>query len=203
MRQDRSFLPGEAEAAKTLGAFLSQHFNWVVTVDPHLHRIRALSEIFNIPSRVVHAAPLVSDWILMHVHDPVLFGPDLESKQWVSQVAMQADAPFVVLQKNRRNAREVAVSVPELARWRDHTPVLVDDIISTGSTMRETLAHLAAQGMKPASCIGVHAIFAPGAYESLLSCRPVHIVTTNTVAHPTNAIDVTQLLANAIRELLI
>ena len=40
------------------------------------------------------------------------------------------------------------------------TPVLVDDIISTGRTMIETLNHLRAAQMKPAICIGVHAVFA-------------------------------------------
>ena len=54
--------------------------------------------------------------------------------------------------------------------------------------------------MKPAACIAVHAVFAPAAYESLLAARPARIVTTNTVKHPTNGIDISGLLADAIRE---
>lgn len=202
MRQDRSFHTGEAVAARAFGALLSRYFDWVVTVDPHLHRIQTLSEIFSIPSRVVHAAPLISDWIVSHVPNPVLLGPDIESSQWVSRVATNAKAGFVVLQKTRLNAREVKVSIPDMARWHHHTPVLIDDIISTGATMRETLSHLAALGMKPAVCVGVHAIFAQGAYDKLLHCRPAQVVTTNTVAHATNAIDVSQIVADAVRELL-
>ena len=50
-------------------------------------------------------------------------------------------------------------------------------------------------------CVGVHAIFADAAYEELLSAGASRVVTCNTIAHPTNAIDVTPLLAEALGRL--
>lgn len=200
MRQDRRFQPGEALSAKIFASELSPHFDWLVTIDPHLHRVHALGEIFTVRTRVLHAAPAVSAWIVDNVQDPVIIGPDFESAQWVAEVAKDARAPFVVLAKIRKGDQDVEVSVPESSKWRDHTPVLVDDIISTGRTMIETLGHLRHAKLKPAVCMGVHAIFAPAAYESLLAARPARIVTTNTVKHPTNGIDISAQLADAIRE---
>ena len=131
MRQDRRFRDGEAVTAWELARLLSGVFDWLATVDPHLHRILDLRDLYPIPCGVAHAAPAVAQWIAENVRAPLLVGPDEESAQWVHTVAGLAGAPSVVLAKTRSGDREVTVSVPDVARWRDHTPVLVDDIIST------------------------------------------------------------------------
>ncbi len=48
MRQDLAFHPGEGVTAKYVGRILSAQFDWLITVDPHLHRIHDLSEIYSI-----------------------------------------------------------------------------------------------------------------------------------------------------------
>jgi len=201
MRQDRRFQPGEAVTSRYFADLLSQHFDWLVTVDPHLHRFSALSEIYNIPTQVVHAASLISDWIRREVSNPILIGPDSESEQWVSAVAAAADAPHVVLQKTRHGDRDVEVSVPEVDRWRRRTPILVDDIVSTAGTMIRTIGHLKQAGMAPAICIGVHGLFAGDAFAALRAAGAARIVTTNTVQHASNEIEVSKLLCEAMMAL--
>jgi ribose-phosphate pyrophosphokinase len=58
MRQDRRFHEGEAVTSRTFARLLSSAFDWLVTVDPHLHRTGSLSEIYSIPAKAVpcHAA---------------------------------------------------------------------------------------------------------------------------------------------------
>ena len=202
MRQDRRFHPGEAISSRVFARHLSEHLDWLVTVDPHLHRISALSEIYGIPAVAVHASPWLADWIRDCVAAPVLIGPDEESAQWVEAVAKGAGAPFVILQKHRLSDTELEISIPDVARWRDHTPVLVDDIVSTARTMIQTLGHLRQAGMKPAICVGVHAVFALGAYDALLAAGAARIVTTNTIAHPTNAIDIAPAIGEAAARLI-
>jgi ribose-phosphate pyrophosphokinase len=197
MRQDRRFHSGEAITSRIFAAELSAIVDWLIAVDPHLHRISSLSEIYRIPTKTVHAAPLLSAWIGREVLLPLLIGPDQESAQWVSEVAHDAGAPFVVLEKHRKSDTEVEISVPDIARWRDHTPVLIDDIVSTGRTMIETLGQLRQAGMKPAVCVGVHAVFAGSAFDALRAAGAARIVTTNTIPHETNAIDVAQILGEA------
>ena len=110
MRQDRRFKPGEAVTSREVARLLSDAFDWLVTVDPHLHRYGSLAEIYRIPTRVVHAAPLISQWIRGTCPNPLIIGPDTESEQWVSAVAKDASAPYSVLQKVRRGDREVEIS---------------------------------------------------------------------------------------------
>lgn len=202
MRQDRRFQEGEAISARVFPRLIARSLDWLVTVDPHLHRITDLSEVYPVPARVVHAAPVVAGWIAKEVRKPLLIGPDSESEQWVVDVARHAGAPFVILEKVRRGDRDVEISVPDVTRWREHTPVLVDDIISTGRTMVETLGHLRRAGMRAAVCIGVHGLFAPRALEELRAAGAATLVTCDSVTHATNEIDLSAALAAATVEML-
>lgn len=201
MRQDKRFRPGEAVTSTCFAEVLSRQIDWLVTVDPHLHRRRALSEIYAVPALALHAAPLIAAWIRETVDRPLLIGPDAESEQWVSAVARDANAPHLVLEKNRHGDRDVEVSVPEVERWRGHTPVLVDDIVSTARTMIETVGHVMHAGMQPPTCVAVHGLFADKAYPELLAAGARQVVTTNTIAHESNAIDISGLLAEGIKRI--
>jgi ribose-phosphate pyrophosphokinase len=202
MRQDRRFHPGEGVTSKYFARLLSNSFDWLVTVDPHLHRHSSLAELYAIRTQVVHAANPLAEWIRANVAQPLIVGPDSESEQWVSAVAEVVGAPHIVLEKIRSGDRDVVVSVPEVERWREHTPVLVDDIVSTARTMIATVKHLTAANMRKPVCVAVHAIFADSAYEDLTAAGAGRIVSCNTIVHPSNAIDLTSILASAVRLIL-
>ena len=199
MRQDKQFKPGEGVTSKYFAALVSQFARSLITVDPHLHRRSSLAEIYSIPTEVVHAAAHISNWIKNNVDQPVLIGPDSESEQWVAEVARDAGAPFIILEKTRRGDRDVEVSVPRVETYKDHTPVLVDDIISTARTMIETVGHLERAGMKAPVCIGVHAVFAGDAYNELQDAGTKQIVTCNTIPHPSNQIGLEKLYVDFIQ----
>jgi ribose-phosphate pyrophosphokinase len=202
MRQDHRFQAGEAITSGTFATLVSGEIDWLVTVDPHLHRRSSLNEIYSVPARALHAAPLIAQWIGDNVENPLLIGPDRESEQWVAAVARGADAPHIVLRKVRRGDRDVEVAVPDLAQWRERTPVLVDDIISTGQTMIVTLKQLNGKGLAAPVCVGVHGIFAGQAFEELRQAGAARVVTANTIAHSSNGIDISGLLADGVRALM-
>lgn len=202
MRQDARFHPGEAVTSRIFARQLTGAIDWLVTVDPHLHRWPSLSAIYSKPSRVVHAAPLLGAWIAANVEAPFLIGPDSESEQWVSDVAVKAGAPFVVLAKTRRGDNDVSVSLPANLQLGTRTPVLVDDIISSGRTMIAAAEQLRAMTSHAPVCLGIHAVFAGDAYDALQSAGFARIATTNTIAHETNAIDTSAIIAVAVHELL-
>lgn len=202
LRQDKRFHAGEAVTSRTYAGLLSAAFDGIVTVDPHLHRYRSLDEIYNVRTRVVRSAPLISDWVKSNVTRPLMIGPDSESEQWVAEVAGEAGAPFTVLQKIRRGDRDVEVSLPDVSAWSDHQPVLVDDIVSSARTLIKAVASVRRVGLPPPVCIGVHALFAPGAYQELLDSGVSRVVTCDTVPHSSNAITVVEPLARALKDLL-
>lgn len=198
MRQDKRFHEGESIASVQFANLLSRYFDWIVTVDPHLHRWKSLGEIYSVPSTVVHAAPLLADWIRTHVSSPILIGPDSESEQWVSAVARLAGAPHLVLDKVRRGDKDVVVSVPDSQLLQGRTPVLVDDIISTARTMIAALEQIVSRETPRPPCVGVHAVFSGDAYSALQAAGAANIVTTNTIPHTSNAIEIAPAIADAI-----
>ena len=200
MRQDRRFKPGEAVTSRQVAHLLSAAFDWLVTVDPHLHRYSSLAEIYAIPTRVIHAAPMISGWIRMNVADPLIIGPDSESEQWVAAVAKDAGAPYCVLQKIRHGDRNVEIKLKNLSQWEGRTPVIVDDIISSGRTMLEAIRLLTSHGWASTVCVAVHGLFADQA-DILLARAGARVVTSNSVPHATTSIDLTALLAGAIGQI--
>ncbi len=202
MRQDRRFEPGEGVSARHFAQLLSGALDWLVTVDPHLHRTASLEELYSIPARAAGTAPLLADWIAAHVERPIVIGPDGESIQWVRSVAARIKAPHAVLNKRRSGDASVTIKLPDLSAAVGHHPVLVDDIIASGATMVEATQLLRRAGWPPPICLGVHAVFAGNAYASLQEAGAAQIVTCNTIAHPSNQIDVSGLVAAAVAQSL-
>lgn len=201
MRQDTRFHPGEAVSARIFGDLLGGAFEWLITVDPHLHRYHSLDQAWPLDGRVVHAAPRVAAWINEHVASPLIIGPDGESDQWVSDVATRLGAPFVVASKLRRGDRDVKVTLADIAPWKGRTPVLVDDIISSGRTMIGALQSIDLRVSPAPVCIGVHGIFVPGAVEELRAAGAGRIVTCNTLDNENALIDISKDVASVLTEL--
>lgn len=194
MRLDEVTRPGEGLTSRYFAQLLSNYFDGLITIDPHLHRYRTLDDIYAIKTHVVHAAPAIGNWVWRNVENPLIIGPDEESEQWVKVIAREANLPYIIFKKKRYGDNTVSVSAPLMAEYREHTPVMVDDIISTGSTMIQGVKALLASRMKNPICVGIHAVFAEGAKSDLLAAGAANIVTCNTIPHATNAIDVSGLL---------
>jgi ribose-phosphate pyrophosphokinase len=197
MRQDRRFRPGEAVTSRTFARLISSSFDRLVTVDPHLHRYPALSALYEIPSLTLHAAPLLADWIATSIAKPLVIGPDEESEQWVSAIAARIGAPHAVLRKIRHGDRDVEIALPDLSQWNGLQPVLVDDIASSGNTLIEAARKLPQRGFPRPDVAVVHGIFAGDSYARLAPLCG-RIVSTDSVSHPTNAIGLARLIADAI-----
>lgn len=202
MRQDKAFQPGEAVASATYARLLSDSFDWLVTVDPHLHRYGNLNAIYNIPSIATTAAEPIARWISAHVERPCLIGPDIESAQWVKKIATMANAPFTIFRKNRRGDFDVEIEDTTSDIPADATLVIVDDIASSARTMVEAVRVLKARGRSAPICIVVHPLFCGEAYQQLIEVGPAAIVSTNSVKHLSNAIDIGDTLGMAVLEAL-
>jgi ribose-phosphate pyrophosphokinase len=85
--------------------------------------------------------------------------------------------------------------------YRQHTPVVLDDVVSSGQTLVEAVKRLVGAGLRAPVCVAVHALFSDTAERALLSAGAAKIVTTTSVPHSTNMIDVVPLMIPPIREL--
>lgn len=201
MRQDARFNAGEAVTSRSYARLLSACLDFLVTVDPHLHRLRSLDEIYAIRTRVVASAPGIAAWLQRNVKDALLVGPDGESEQWVAEVAALAGVPWTVMTKLRSGDREVSVTLAVDPLPRQRTPVLLDDIVSSGETMVAAAGALKQAGFAPPQCVAVHALFDAQALQRLQDAGITRVVSCDTVPHATNAIALAPRLARAIAEM--
>lgn len=202
MRQDKAFKPGEAITSLTFSRLLSAQFDWLVTLDPHLHRHPSLDSIYSVPTVAASAVVPIAQWIRDNIEHPFLVGPDVESTQWVTDIASIADAPFTVFSKKRTGDYEVTVRETEGRIAAGATPVVVDDVASSARTLVEAVHLLRQQAGAAPYCVVVHPLFAGDAYEQLLKAGPAGVASTNTVKHSSNCIDVSGPLACAIQQAL-
>lgn len=202
MRQDKHFKAGDANTSVLFANLISECVDQLITIDPHLHRIKNLSEIYKLESTaVIHSTKKIAEWINNNVHSPLIIGPDEESQQWVEEIAAYTQADYIICKKTRYGHKDVEVSVPKI-KYTDRTPIIVDDIISSGASVLAILRQISAQGFKNAICIGIHALFSHETYQTLLHHGASEIVTCNTIKHPTNRIDINDLIVEQVKQLI-
>lgn len=202
MRQDARFRPGEAITSRTYARLLSSSFDFLVTVDPHLHRWPSLDAIYSLRSVVVAAAPAMAAWIAANVERPILVGPDSESEQWVADVARRIGAPWTVMRKERRGDRDVTVTPAQGVDAAGRSPVLLDDIVSSGHTIAAAAEVLRAAGWGQPLCVAVHALLDEAGADLLRRAGVSRVVSCDSVPHASNCIALAPLLADGVRSLL-
>jgi ribose-phosphate pyrophosphokinase len=199
MRQDRAFAPGQAISQTIVGDFLARQFDAVVTVDPHLHRVASLHDA--VPAEhalALSAADAMGAFLDRRGGEPLVVGPDAESRQWACSIAAAAGTDCIVANKIRRGDRDVEIRLPPGA-YRGRDAVLVDDVASTGQTLATAARELKARGVARVSALVTHGLFAPGAEETLAAAGIDNVWTTDTISHASNAVTVVPLLAGAVR----
>jgi ribose-phosphate pyrophosphokinase len=78
--------------------------------------------------------------------------------------------------------------------------VLVDDIVSSGGTILACTKALVAAGATTIDAVITHALFPPEMTARFLDAGLRSIRSTHSVPHPTNAIELDALLAEALRK---
>ena len=198
MRQDIAFQAGEAISQQLIGGFLAQLVDAVVTVDPHLHRVKTLKQALPAAQAIaLSAAPMLSDVIAARRKAPLLLGPDEESLQWVALAASRHQFEFGVCKKHRTGDHDVQITLPPLTFIGRHV-VLVDDVASTGQTLAQAAQGLFAAGAATVAVAVTHALFAPGALERIKTTGVQDIWSTDSIPHASNVAHLASSLAEAL-----
>lgn len=201
MRQDMAFHPGEAVSQRVIGGLLAQWFDGVVTVDPHLHRIERLKQaIPGIPALALSAAPALVAALAEEL-DPatVLVGPDSESRPWVESIAAPLGLHVLVGEKVRHGDRAVTLEIPGISAVRDRPALLVDDVISSGTTLIACADLLRAAGASGIEAVATHALASPADMARMAAAGISRIRATDATTHPAATIPLARVLADAIR----
>ena len=203
MRQDIAFHAGEAVSQKIIGRLLADHFDAVITVDPHLHRIDRLDEAIPLAHAVaLTAVAPMAEFLSKRFQAPLLVGPDSESRQWVESIAKVCNLDFTVGEKERLGDRNVRIQLSNEVSVADRDVVIVDDIASTGRTIIAAAEAILDDTPRSLSVLVTHALFAGDAEARIRRLGIDDIWSSDSIFHPTNAIALAPLLAGGLRACL-
>jgi ribose-phosphate pyrophosphokinase len=202
MRQDAAFHAGEAISQRAMGDLLARTLDRIVTVDAHLHRTSDIRSVFpGIDAENLSAMPAIAKALARSGIDPatIVIGPDMESEPWVSDIASRLRLQHTVARKTRHGDRSVAISFADPGLLARRPALLVDDIVSSGTTMIAAAKALKAMGATAVDAVVTHALFPPAMIPEFTEAGIRSIRSTDSVPHPTNAIALDESLASALR----
>ncbi|MBX3504228.1 MAG: ribose-phosphate diphosphokinase [Parvibaculum sp.] len=200
MRQDKAFHEGEAVSQQAMSRYLSSLFDRIVTVDAHLHRVSRIEDVFpSIEAQNLTATGAIADFAREQGIGPqaLIAGPDEESIQWARRVGDRLGADAIAGRKTRRGDRNVEIDFPD-CDIAGRTILLLDDIVSSGGTVVTAIARLKEAGAGDIHLAITHALFGEEIEQRLREAGAASIWSTNSVPHPTNAISLVPVLADAL-----
>ena len=200
-RQDKEFLPGESITLGVVAHLMrSVGVRRLVTVD--IHSAEGLA-LFSFPAYSVSAIPSLVGYSKekLGLKDPVVIAPDFGGSKRTEAFAQLYGAKFLQLSKTRdRNSGDVSINdIAEDLEGKE--VVMVDDIISTGGTMKAAAEMVIKHGAKKSLVVCVHGLFAGDALQKLEKAPIGDIVCTNTIPGKFSKVDVSGALASHLRTL--
>jgi len=202
MRQDAAFHAGEAISQRAIGDLFAKTFDRLITVEAHLHRSATLNHVFpGIEADNLSPTSVIESMLRADTLDPttLVVGPDTESRPWVSDLANRLGLVPAVGEKIRRGDRSVQIVFSDPARLLHRPVVLVDDIVSSGGTLIICAEALKSYGVSSIDAVVIHALFPPELLNEFSRAGIRSLRSTNSVPHPTNALALDHILADALR----
>lgn len=202
LRQDAVFAPGQPLSRDVVAPLIGARFDGVVTVQAHLHRTPDLAKALGAPACNLWPVEPLARALPRYGSRPLIVGPDAESAPWAQAWAKRLCGEAVSLTKLRKGDRNVAVAGLPATIVRGRPVVLVDDVASSGETLAGAVAAARRAGAASIDVAIAHALMPPEATARVRQAGARAIVSTDSVAHPTNAAPLAPILADAVRRML-
>lgn len=202
-RQDKQTQGREPITARLVAGLLEHvGIHRVITVDLHAPQIQGF---FYQPVDELSAVRLFAEYLERQnlTENAVVVSPDSGRAEQARRLSERLNLPLAILAKRRTGPRETQVSyvIGDVAGKR---PLIIDDIISTGGTIRRGVEALLAAGAAPEVIVmASHAVLVGNARENLAHPAIREVVFTDTIAlNPAlgyTILPTAPLLAQAIR----
>ncbi len=195
-RQDKRFKPGEPISARAMaGAIKADN---VYTVNIH---DKSVLDHFDARAKNLDATPVIGKYIKsMSLTDPLIISPDDGAISLAQNASKDLGIEYDFLEKTRLSGECVSIKSKKVdVKGRD--VIILDDIISTGGTMAETITLLKNQGAHEVYTACVHPVLSNNAVLKLFKAGVKGIIATDTIDKGVSVVSVAPVVAEAIRNI--
>ena len=196
-RQDKQFLSGEVVTMTVVSKMLQvAGAKKVFVVD--IHSKTALNH-FKIPSENISAIPELAKYFKkLKLKNSLVVSPDIGGSLRAKKFASLLNTGFITLKKSRnRNTGKVRVMSSKVDVHGKNL-ILVDDIISTGSSIIKATQFLKKQKCKRVFVACTHGLFVGDAESKIKKAGVAQIISTNTIPRGTSKVDISGVIAESI-----
>ena len=202
-RADKRKLEGEVLSHQLSVSYLKQSgLDTIVTVNVHNHDL-----FLNIEEELEKYSLNALTYLVENVmkrHNKgnwVIVGPDFGSKEDVSSIAKEFSLPFCVMEKERDASTHLIKTKKPEFDFSGKNAILVDDIVSSGSTAKEACRLILEGNADSVSLIFVHVLSKPEVIKEIFELGNVNIYSSNTIARSDlEQIDISPIITKLIEE---
>ena len=182
-RQDRKVVGREPITAKLIANLLAASgASRVLCIDLHSPAVQGFFDIGMDHLTAMHT--LARHLLATSLQDVVVVSPDTGGVKRADTFANMLDRPLAILHKRRADANSVTIH-SVIGDVQGKRPILVDDIIATGTTLRRAADALVEAGAQPdITIVATHAVLTSDALEKLNHPAIQRIIVTDTVPVP-------------------
>lgn len=180
-RQDRKHIGRVPISAKLVANLIRvAGANRVLTLDLHAGQIQGF---FDIPVDNLRGDPIFANYFKEFKHNPdvVVTAPDIGGVKRARLLAERLNLSLAIVEKRRHWEQERTEVMTVIGDVRDKQVLIVDDIISTGSTISNATEALLDNGAKEVWAVCTHAVFSKTALEKLKESPIKKLVVTNSI----------------------
>jgi ribose-phosphate pyrophosphokinase len=195
-RQDKVFVDGEIITINLVGKILaSLGITKLITIDSH--KPNALN--YSFPTIDLTAIPSLSSYVKhnLTMNNPIVISPDEGGIERAKKFAELINANSLSLVKTRdRFTGDVSVSLLDQGTLKNCDALIVDDMISTGTSIIKTTELLKKYHIGEVYAICTHALLLDDAKQKLLNSGIKEVISTNSIPNEFAKVDLSSVISN-------
>jgi len=195
-RQDKQFKTGEPVSARAIARAIKA--DTVYTINIH---DESVLDHFDAKAVNLDATPVIGKYIKnLKLKDPLIISPDDGAIGLAQNASKDMGIDYDFLEKTRLTGETVSIK-PKNVAVKGRDVIILDDIISTGGTMAETITLLRSQGAHDVYTACVHPVLSNNAVLKLFKAGVKGIIATDTIDKGVSMVSAAPVIAEAIRNI--
>ena len=204
-RKEKQSRVGEPISAKVIADLITESgINKVVCLDLHAD---AIVGFFNVPVIYLSALGVLAQRLKKEeLANPIVVAPDVGGVKRARNFASILNAPLAVIEKHRSIHEHDQMEVLSISgEVTGDTAIIIDDVISTGSTAIESAQTLKKKGVHRVIICASHGVFASDALKRLEASPIDKIFVTDSIAQSAKSpklevVSVATLISNCLTQ---